>query len=469
MSAFLLNSYRFNDPVTAEFAALHTAAGSTLTSETLAAVDAFVKTGRAAGWWDRLLEIYPFVGSSLAGALIKLKTATGLSTSMTNVGMQAGDYNQAGGIGPSALAARHMTTGFFPASHGMTLTNMCIGGSLIWTTVGSDGWAFSSQSSSGESIATVNNNGATVGHMGGAQYRAQVSVRHIHPRILQTSYGDGTTYPRFTEHMMGGRTWSTNNSFTLTGGGLATEMMFFRSRRFGTTTYYNADKVGLHYIGLALTAEQGESLGRAIRVFERAIGRTVYQGNEIGIVGDSIASGQNATTIGNTWVGLLQANRGGLMVNTARPSLAFNTTSASAGRVIDGVTSFQALGLSKWIVSIGTNDINTDPVANGDAARIASYKAAMITFLTALVAGGASASNILVTSPHYIRPAQASLTKCRAYAVAVSEAAAAVGCSFADIDQHFRNGGGDAWMNDNTHPNNTGHAEDFAVINAALP
>ena len=46
------------------------AAGGSIDTQTLMAVDKFIRAGVADGWYEKCLEIYPFLGSDLASSLV---------------------------------------------------------------------------------------------------------------------------------------------------------------------------------------------------------------------------------------------------------------------------------------------------------------------------------------------------------------------------------------------------------------
>src|SRR3954469_5530176 len=66
----------FIPSVLPEIHAYHTfikASGSSIKMETLHALDRFVRDCYNAGIWSSLIEVYPFCGDNLAGAMSKLK------------------------------------------------------------------------------------------------------------------------------------------------------------------------------------------------------------------------------------------------------------------------------------------------------------------------------------------------------------------------------------------------------------
>src|SRR4051812_31690037 len=68
-----------------------------LSNDSLAALDRFVRDCYNTGVWNKLLEVYPFVGSNILAALIKLKFTS--SVLLTGVNMVAVDYEERGANG----------------------------------------------------------------------------------------------------------------------------------------------------------------------------------------------------------------------------------------------------------------------------------------------------------------------------------------------------------------------------------
>ena len=82
---------------------------STLSTTQRNALSAFVTGCQSDGIWSLLLEVYPLMGSSLAGAAVKLKDAVSQPV-MTNTNFVSGDYNETNGL--TSGASKYWTTGF---------------------------------------------------------------------------------------------------------------------------------------------------------------------------------------------------------------------------------------------------------------------------------------------------------------------------------------------------------------------
>ena len=87
------------------------AAGSTISTASLAAVNTFTKSLKSTGVWNSILEIAPFAGAILAGGLVKLKYPSGVQSALTGVNMVSGDYSEATGVTGDSTN-KYIRTGF---------------------------------------------------------------------------------------------------------------------------------------------------------------------------------------------------------------------------------------------------------------------------------------------------------------------------------------------------------------------
>jgi hypothetical protein len=91
----------FIPSVLPEIHAYHTfikASGSSIRMETLHALDRFVRDCYNAGIWSSLIEVYPFCGDNLAGAMSKLKNYA-IAPACTAVNFVESDYVERGANG----------------------------------------------------------------------------------------------------------------------------------------------------------------------------------------------------------------------------------------------------------------------------------------------------------------------------------------------------------------------------------
>lgn len=103
------------DAVAVDYRARIVTAGGTITDAAAWAVNEFVLATKAAGIWDKLVDVAPFAGAQLAAALIKLKGPAG-TLALTNHNFVGGDYTQATGLNGDG-ATKYLQTGVNLAAH----------------------------------------------------------------------------------------------------------------------------------------------------------------------------------------------------------------------------------------------------------------------------------------------------------------------------------------------------------------
>jgi hypothetical protein len=85
-------------PETLTYANNIAAAGASISSESLQAIDRFVRDCYNASIWTKLNEVYPLAGNNLTAALIRLKSMS-VNPSLQAVNFVAGDYTERGANG----------------------------------------------------------------------------------------------------------------------------------------------------------------------------------------------------------------------------------------------------------------------------------------------------------------------------------------------------------------------------------
>lgn len=95
--------------------------GSSIKSESLQAVDRFVRDCYNAGVWSKLVEVYPFCGDDLTAAMAKLKNFAA-APALTAVNMVASDYVERGSNGGIAGngTTKYLNTNFAQYNIGAT-------------------------------------------------------------------------------------------------------------------------------------------------------------------------------------------------------------------------------------------------------------------------------------------------------------------------------------------------------------
>lgn len=432
---------------TAKGASVIVAAGGSISPATLRAVDEFIFNRKFDGSWDRLHVVPLWVGEGLAAGLMNWKAATPLS----NHGLLESDYNQCDGIGP-ATEGCYLSTGFIPTDHGITPSNLTIGGAFL-KDGGSAGYASGTDAGANEGPLFTSANARLSGYAPNGNYQQAARFSPL-PLIGLATYDDTPTFRSF--HFAAKVIEASYTPGTVEAGGLSTEYLFFKIRRYGSW-FYSTDKIGMHVLGESLTEVQAVNLARDIYEFERSIGRNLFQGEPMVLMGDSVASGQGATSESTTWAGGFRAATGCLMLDTAMP----NATIISGGiwSIAGQIAQFAALPGRNRLISFGSNDLHRDGSANGDPVMIANYQAEYAAALVQLHAGG---FKVMCAGPTYRKDASA--TKLQAYDDAACAAAASAGVPFlsfyhviADQATPFD------FMADDSHPTDAG----YELMNAA--
>lgn len=102
------------NPETLNYRTRILAAGGSISESTLDAIEKFVQDCKNSNIWDKLLDVGPFAGGSLASALVKLAYPGGVSSTLTNINFVSGDYIETGVNGGLAAdgATKFLNTGF---------------------------------------------------------------------------------------------------------------------------------------------------------------------------------------------------------------------------------------------------------------------------------------------------------------------------------------------------------------------
>lgn len=239
------------------------AAGSSAPDSTLLPVHHFIRGLKSDGLWDLIYDMGMFVGAgSLVGALVKLKTPTGVSRNLTNTNFVSGDYVASGvsagltangvkslntnvpttvvGTGASSVGV-YTSTGASAAN-----TGFLIGGSNSGP---SNGWGLQAQNNPRIFIAMGSStsdviNGASVGFIlcsyNVAAFLNGVNVgAHGTPNAIFSG-----TIPLFTRGGNGGTNYTGTIRFYFMGQGMTALQAVAMSSRvnalmtaFGANTY----------------------------------------------------------------------------------------------------------------------------------------------------------------------------------------------------------------------------------------
>lgn len=441
-------------------------AGGTIGSTELNALNTWVWRGVTAGWYAKLKEVYPTLGSTLAAAAVKLKWGTSSTSTLDVSRLVSGDYSQAAGLGPTTYnSGKYVLTGWTPSNDGLTLGNFSAGLIRLDATRVAQAlsvWLGDTPASGSNLIvigSTNNNNSSSprsdIGSQGYSFYQGAAW-----PRCDVMSWGSTTQ-----------RVWNNSSqgyydTASLTDS-ISSEINIGRIRTGGI---YRVEpfKMGMTFMGSALTDAEASDIGIATYLLEVAVGRTLLTGTPMYFVGDSITAGQGGYTYAGTYAYQVANAAGCRPLNLAVPG-AWCTADSSGRKSAYG----QRAELSKYpagmvVCMLGTNDGQYDGVTNGNATIIADFKAKLIEMSNLWQGYG---HTVLLCSLPYSTNTNLNATKRAAYATATSEAAAATGATFVDINDLMTNSVSPtpaSMMLDATHPNPTGHTFIADAITSAL-
>lgn len=444
-----------NDADVVAFAARIVAAGGSIDAPTVAALDAWVKAGRQDGWYSKLVEVWPFVGNTLAAALQKLKYTT--AQALTNNNFVEADYNQLDGFGNLASNSnKYLASGFVPGSNGIVYTSC----SLLFEPLGyrKDLARSSTWGSLAFLVGSIGQSAADPTLLVADQATGMGSF----PNRIDYSPDGVTLYNADSSGIVG----YVGEAQTRSGGGAPTsatyphEVTVHSSKRSNNTTYFATGKHGLIAIGNALTVAECDSIVAATKRLGEQIRR---RKNRVGLLlGDSITMRTGSTTYETAWGDMLLARVGCDGVrNQAQGSSGLNSTATSSVPNFKSVVSRIGYALQDRAsvvgVVIGTNDMGADAAVNGNATTITNYTNVLTYCLREL--RRACGGRVVVGTPPYRSDTGAhSLTKQAAYAAAAASAAKLAGVPLADLYRKFTDKATPAsGLADGLHPNDTGH------------
>jgi len=430
------------------------AAGGTVDSETLSALDSLVLRGTAEGWWSNVKECYPFCGNSLTAALVKLVNQAGTGTSLTNNNLvDVTDYTQLRGIGiNSGNTDKALLTGFIPANFSLSAGNI----SLIVSTLS-------------DQVASSPGAGATIGDLiagnggeCGIYFQAAVNIiqnadfadyqaLNQSPRVLSFSATSNAHHVSMNGVQM--TAWTDASTTALTG-----EVSILKGTRFGATRFQNG-VIGMVILGSYMTPAQTKLATAAILAFEKQI-RNIYRVKD-GLIGfgDSITATQGSTLSLNGFIPLLCRKLGYRNVNFGNPAAWLTENTGTIGGV-NQVNDIATQPENTVVVSYGTNDGVNIPVS------AANYGIALDTVLSTLTT---AQKCVIVASPCYSTNATYTTAVQRGYAEQCAAKALLYNCVFADTNRSIADQAVPTdFMADANHPNTAGHAVMEQCIRAAM-
>ena len=405
------------------------AAGGSIDTQTLMAVDKFIRAGVADGWYEKCLEIYPFLGSDLASSLVKLKYKSGNASSLTNNGFDRTEYTQQTGIG-TLTATPYLTTGIIPGDNGITNSN-----GFFWIS------PFTGNTNSGAflgCLGTTNPNHVDVIIGDGwtaAGDTTYLGVFHNRPRITGMNMRSGAV-DSFYDTIAVGIGAPTSNQWD-------EEVALFAARRYNTI-YKSAGRIGFACIGnSALTEPQCYYIARAIEQLQKDVGRVFYAPTRTAaVIGDS-----NSSYSSIAWPDQLSKKVAYKLYNYAHSSAALTKDANGLRQISSQASRFADTDAELFIISVGTNDASDGSVTSS------TYQTHLDSLVSALIT---AKKTVILCSPLY-RSDKTSV-QCDPWTDAAKTVALTYGCVFVDLDAMIRDKAvpGD-WMTDATHANAAGY------------
>jgi len=454
-------------PEVLTYAGNQVTAGSTISAAHLSALNTWALRGTTVGWLSKLTEIWPMMGSTLAGAAVKFRYGAGGQANLDVSRLVSGDYSQANGIGMTTRnASKFIATGFTPSADGLSLNNfsalttnldVLLAKSVYAGYMGDTPasglnklvWSSNNASSTANPSSNIGSQGNSffMGVNGPACHVINwgSSSQQVFRNGFQCCYGTATL-----------------------SDVLDTEINIGRVRVNGTY-YVDTFRLGMEAFGTAMTTAEAADFGQASYEFQQAIGRTMLASNTEIFVGDSITSGQSAKTYQQSFQYLIASNRSKTPVCFGNPGALLTQDTSGRKGMYGQRTSLASYPASRVYLMAGTNDGQYDGVLNGNATTIADFKAKMIEMTQLWQSYG---HTVILLSLPYSTNANLNATKRAAYALATSEAATATGAGFVDINNLMTNSTSPtpaSMMQDTTHPNDVGHLFIANAVAAAYP
>lgn len=443
------------------------AAGATISSSDLAALNTWAVRGTTAGWLPKLKEIWPMMGSTLAGAAVKMRYGAGAQASLDVSRLVSGDYSQANGLGMTTRSAtKYVTTGFTPSLDSLSLANF----SCVTTNLDATLYKALIANYMGDTPAsgqnklvfgqTNNNNSSSPrGDIGSQGYSAYLGVNG--PACHVMNWGSNS-------QQVFRNGWQMYYATDAISGTLDSEINIGRIRS-GGVYYVDVFRLGLTAFGGVLTTAEATDLGQATYEFQRSISRTLLSGSYDLFVGDSITAGQGANTFEQSFQYLIANTRGKKPLCFGNPGAQTRQDSSARNGIYQQRTALANYSPSRIYFMAGTNDAQYDGVLNGNATVAADFKAKLKECVQLWQGYG---HEVILMTLCYSTNTNINTTKQDMYATAVLEAASETGAGVVNINALMRASSSPtpaAMMADATHPNATGHSFIATSVAAAYP
>lgn len=255
------------DPEVASYAAAISANGGSVSQTWLRNVNTFVRGCKGDGIWDSLLDVGLLCGAdNLSGALVKLKTPSGVSRILTNNNFVSGDYVASGST--AGLLGNGINKNLQPGINLSVIASILSVHLSVYNTVAS---------SSGNRIA--------IGSYSAAASSAFIRTRENFDAsdFSLGSIGGGSNGSRIgitCGTITGGNTLGFSNGVQVhsraTSGAIPNEnIRVFGVEEGGAESTYNG-KITFYSAGTGLTASQAAALSTRVNDLMRTIGANQY-------------------------------------------------------------------------------------------------------------------------------------------------------------------------------------------------
>lgn len=403
----------------ASFAARTQARGGLLSAPLLGALDRFVVRGLRVGWDSVLKDYGPMLGLNLIAGLQKLYYTEAAGDQYTNYGLVEADYDPAYGFTVTANSnaiGKYLGTGFVPSAYGLTQRSIAFGLHVALDTPwpNSTGCLVGTRGFSGDDPVEITNDG-TIGIRGAGHSNAIGGHR-----TQLANYRGGGNYEIYQGGVI------SRQASTAPVGTLPNEITIFRSFR-GDPYFVKGNISGL-VLSAPLTEEQAADLEQALVELYTEVGRYGLQEGAMLVFGDSIPTGQGASSKSASFSRKVAAGKGLRELNAGAPSSRWRS---STGEAVGGYQRRGALARLRYnelLWNMGINDANADNTQDGDPATLTDLQAKLEEFIREQQVLGVKVHIVSIT---YNRLNSA--TKLRAYAAAQQAAAEATGARFYNV------------------------------------
>jgi len=252
------------------------AAGGSLSTYTRTAANAFVRTVKAAGLWDKLYMADLCAGEDLTSMLVRLKVPAGVSRSYTNVNFVAGDYTETGASGglKGNGSSKYLNSGINPSALSYSVSSFG-----MFAYVRETGSAGTSQATMGCQESATAKNSITGWLNGGA-----IETGVIAGSSTAYAGGSGTSQTGLFGAVVNGtrQTQFYKNGETLGAAADAASDVFFNGNIFchavninGTPGAYASRRISSKFVASGMSTAEVAAFYASVLAFETALGRNV--------------------------------------------------------------------------------------------------------------------------------------------------------------------------------------------------